>query len=279
MYDRDLNVDLLIFLLLLLLPPGCQAIERNSLTGARENALSQAVIALPGPFSMFHNQACMTDSKATSIGIGFRQPYSIPGYQESTLAIICPISSVVFGLGISQAAIGTYKELNLGLSIAKKLTSKLSAGLLFNYFNLNFPESGGQKGAIQINGGIRYQTAHQIALGLHLQNAAVTKIETFQYQLCFPLVIRGGASCHLSGSLLLTGELVCEIDSGTGFRCGTEYQLNTNFEIRAGISTKPFQHSVGFGYKWNFIQFDFALVHNEWLGYTPSLSFNFNLKK
>jgi hypothetical protein len=253
--------------------------NRNTATGARENALSQAVISLSGPFSVFHNQACMTDTKAISFGIGCRQPFSIPGYHESTLAIICPIPSVFFGIGISQAAIGSYKELNFGLAIAKKLTSKLSAGLLFNYFNLNFPESGGQKGALQIDGGIRYQATYHTSLGLHLQNAAVTKIETFQYLLYFPIVIRGGASIQLSAKLLLTGELVYENDSGTGFRCGTEYQVNKNFNIRAGISTNPFQHSFGFGYKLNFIQFDFALVHNEWLGYTPSLSFNFNLRK
>jgi len=276
---QDLNIGLLTCLSVLLLPAKSPAIERNGATGGRENALAQAVIALPGPFSVFHNQAFLTETKTISLGIGYRQPYSIAGYNDCYLALIFPTSSMVYAVGIAQSSIGEYKETNVGFSLAKELGRNFSAGILFNYFSLNFPESGHCRGSIQVDGGIRYQPSAHLSLGFHLQNMAVSKIETFQYSLNFPLVIRAGVSSRLTDRLLLSAETICEKYSDPAFRFGSEFLLGNGLSLRGGISTRPFMHSFGFGYTWSFCQLDFALVHHEILGYTPSLSFNFNFKR
>jgi hypothetical protein len=269
--------DILIGILFLLISLKCQAIERN-FGGAREAALSQAVVALSGSFSVFHNQACLTESRYPSIGVSYRRPYSVKGYNESALALVYPYVFSVFAIGIMQSSVGAYSESNFGLSIAKALTRKLSTSLLFNYFTLNLPEAGRHKGSFQVDGGVRYICSDRLSLGLHLKNMIFSKIETFQYELAFPLVIRAGASSRLSESLLLNGEAVFQRGYDIIIRCGTEYLLRNNFLVRAGISTQPFQHSFGFGYIWSRCQLDFAMVHHELLGYTPlfSLTFNFN---
>jgi hypothetical protein len=73
--------------------------------------------------------------------------------------------------------------------------------------------------------------------------------------------------------------MVFEKDEGFNLRLGSEYLLRENFFIRGGISTRPFQHSAGFGYKWNACQLDFALVHHEILGYTPIFSLTYNFTR
>ena len=279
MSKRDSKTGLLIYLLVLLFHMHSLAIERGTATGAREAALSQAVVALGGSFSVFHNQAFLTESKTTLLGVCYRQPYFIPGYHECALSLVYPTSTAIFAIGVSQSAITVYRESNVGISIAKVLTRKLSAGILFNYFNLTFPEASCQRGSFQVDGGIGYKYSERLSLGFHIRNIAATKIETFQYNITFPLVIRGGATYRLTEIILLAVEIIDEQHYSPGIRCGTEYQVRDNFLIRGGISTNPFQHSFGFGYKWNFCLLDFAMVHHEILGYTPFLSFSFNLNR
>ena len=164
MCKRDLIIGLLFQLLALVIPTGSRGIERV-VAGAREAALSQAVIALAGPFSVFHNQAFLTENKSPILGVCYRQPYFISGYSECALSLVYPTSTAIFAIGVTQSAIASYKESSVGISIAKTLTRKLSAGLLFNYFSLNFPEENRHKGSFQVDAGIRYKHSDRLSLG------------------------------------------------------------------------------------------------------------------
>ena len=288
MSTRTIRFYLLIFFIFLLSEGS--AIERTAVVGAREAALSMAVISLPGSFSIFHNQAFLAidqnqlaSSRIGSAGVSFRQPYFLKGYSESALSIVIPAHDIVFGLGLTHTGIANYSESSVGLAISKKLTRKLSAGLLFNYFTFSLPESGRSKGSFQLDGGIAYQYSEFLSFGFHLRNIICSSLSTFQYNITFPLLVRGGASCRLTEKMQLCAEMSLETESGfekkpgLDFRFGMEYSVRENFFLRGGISTRPFQHSAGFGYKWNACQLDFALVHHEILGYSPifSLSYNF----
>lgn len=279
MYKRDLKTGLLFLFFVMAFAANCLAIQRVTSIGAREAALSLATVALPGSFSHFHNQAFLTETNNLSASFSYRQPYFIEGYHESALTVACPIPSAVLAIGLTQSNVATYNESNIGISIAKKLTARVSAGILFNYFDLNLPESGQHKGSIQVDGGVGYQHSRRLSLGFHLRNIAFTKTETFQHVLTFPLVVRGGVAYDLSDRILLAMEAIFEEVAGCGLRLGTEFKLLNTFHIRGGISTNPFQHSFGFGYIWNFCQLDFSMVHHELLGFTPMLSFSFNLKR
>ena len=279
MRKRDLKTGLLICLLLQIQCLSSSAIERISAIGAREAAMALAVVALPGHFSIFQNQAFLAEEKFPSLNLSFRQPWLIKGYHESALSLVFPIPSAVLSLGVAQSAVATYKETSVSISMAKKLTRKLSAGICINYFFLNLPGTSQSTGSFQVDCGIGYQHSRRLSLGIHLRNCAQTAAETFQYNLLFPLVIRSGASCRLSEQLLLAGETTFEKVGGVAFRFGTEYKLIENFLLRGGLTTNPFQHSFGFGYRWRFCQLDFALVHHEILGYSPLFSINFNFNK
>ncbi len=279
MRNRDLKTGLVICLFVQIFTFRSSAIERVTATGAREAALAQAVVAQPGFFSVFHNQAFLTENKAPLIAVCFRQPYFIQGYHESALSMVYPIHAAVLAAGVTQSAIASYKETSLGISIAKVMTGRLSAGILFNYAFLNLPEANSYVGSFQVDGGLSYNYSDKLSLGLHFRNFLQTQAETFQYNISFPLVIRSGASFKLTEKILLAGEFVLEKHSGPGLRFGSECIIATNLMLRGGIMTKPFQHSFGFGYIWNLFQLDFAMVHHELLGYSPFLSVNFNFNK
>jgi hypothetical protein len=279
MRNRDLKTGLLICFIIQFLSLRSLAIERVSATGAREAALAQAVVALPGYFAVFHNQALLTENKTPLLAVCYRQPYFIKGYHESALSLVYPIHAAVLAAGVSQSAIASYKETSLGISIAKVLSRRLSAGVLFNYTFLNLPEVNRYVGFFQVDGGLSFKYFDKLSLGLHFQNFLQTKAETFQYNVSFPLVLRSGVSYKLTDKILLVGETKLDKNSGNGLRFGSECRIATSFVLRGGMMTNPFQHTFGFGYKWNLCQLDFALVHHEILGYSPFFSVNFNFNK
>lgn len=278
MIERDFRTGLLCYFFALIYSMPAAAAGRMAAGGAREAALSQSVVALPGHFSVFHNQAFLAEIPFPSLGISYQQPFFIPGYTESALCAVLPVQATVFAVGISQSAVSDYTESEYGFSVAKKLSPRLSAGLLFNGFFLGFPESGVQKGSLQVDGGIKYTLHERLILGLHLKNMVHSTIESFQYRLAFPFTVRAGASYRLSEMLLLSGEALIEKVRGTIFRCGAEFSAGPSFRLRGGISAHPLQHSFGFGYLWRFFQVDFAMTHHHLLGYTPFFSLNLRLK-
>jgi hypothetical protein len=181
----------------------------------------------------------------------------------------------VLSLGLSQAAVESYAESEIGISLAKKLAENLSVGVLFNYFDLNLPETGRHLGSFQVDGGVGFNVSEKLSLGLHLRNIVSTKAETVQNYLSFPRVARGGVACILTERILLLAETIYEKRAGCGFRCGAEIALLENFCLRGGLATNPFEHSFGFGYGWSYCQFDFSMVHHDMLGFTPMVSFHF----
>jgi len=279
MLDKDLKTGLLFLIFAMAWASNSPAIERVGSVGARETALSLATVALPGSFTVFHNQAFLTDIRDISASLCYRNPYLVEGFHESALAITLPVPSAVFAVALSQSAITNYHESNIGFSIAKRLTARVSAGILFNYFDLNLPESGRHKGSIQVDGGIGIQYSRRLAMGFHLRNILFTKAETFQYTFDFPLTLRSGVAYRLSERILLLAEAVFAEKAGCGLRLGTEFKLLDAFHVRGGFSTTPFKLCFGFVYLWNLSQLDFSMVHHELLGFTPMLSFSFNLKR
>ena len=275
---RGLLSGLLVCFSVQLLTLSAGAIERGILVGAREAALAQAVTALSGNFTIFNNQAFLVEAGSPALAISYRQPYLISGYNECGLSLVYPTRLAVLAAGVTQSAIANYRESTIGISIARELSGKLSAGLLFNWFFLNFSETSGSRGSLIVDGGVRYQWNEKLKLGFHLKNIASSKIETFQYRLAFPLIIRGGASLLLTERILLAGEIFYEKGFGSGVRLGTEVILTDNFQVRGGLVTNPIQHSFGFGYLLDICQLDFAMVHHELLGYSPTISFSFFLK-
>lgn len=286
MFKKDLKTGLFVFFIFLSFEGS--TVERVSTIGAREASLSLAVISQPGAFSVFHNQALLT-ADATSLkgnypvaaAVSYRQPFLVKGYGESALSIVLPSHDIVFAVGIAHSGIENYSESSFGLALAKRLTRKLSAGLLFNYFTFNLPESGRSKGSFQLDGGLACHWSEYLSFGLHFQNIISTPCSTFQNKVNFPIHLRGGASCRLTEKILLSTESGFETISGDkkrfilNLRLGMEYLLQKDFYLRGGVSAHPFQHTIGFGYTWKSCQIDFALVHHELLGYTPVFSLTY----
>lgn len=245
--------------------------------GAREISLGNATVALATPFSIFNNQAALAKITNTTISLDYQTPYMIEGWSIKSLSFLLPSSLSTFGLSMQQQGIQNYNETRLGLTMAKSLGKKFSAGIQFNYFMLNFPEQGRSRGTFIVEFGTLYQTAKNLAIGIHIFNPAYSSIRSLNLDYQLPFIATIGMTIKPADQLSLMASISHHSGNPLNFGTGIEYQLMENFFLRCGISGKPIQHAAGIGYRWNHIELDFAFVHHELLGYTPSFSIDLKL--
>ena len=252
------------------------SIGDQTLVGARDVSLGNTGVVLFSPFSVFHNQAVISKFQKISVAIDYRQPYLIEGFAEKSLAAVIPTSLSNFAISVQQKGIQGYNESRFGLTMAKQLGKRFSAGLQFNYFLIGFPEEGRSKGTFVMEFGVLFQTSNNVTLGLHIFNPAHTSIESLNLKSNLPASATTGIALKPSANILFVSAISYCVDNPLNVRMGIEYQFSESFFLRGGVSGKPFRHSAGVGYKSKFFATDFAFVHHETLGYTPSFSLVLN---
>jgi len=240
--------------------------------GAREVSLGSASVALISAFSVFHNQAALAMLKRVSVAVDYRQPYLIEGFAEKSLAAIIPNPLSNFAFTLQQKGIPGYTESGLGFAMAKSLGKRISAGLKFNYFLVDFPEQASSRNTFFMEFGMLFQTTDNATFGLHVFNPSHAKIESLNLRSELPFSIATGVAIKTSANLLFAGDIVYCIDNPINIRMGIEYEISGRFFLRGGLSGKPIRHSAGLGYRSQYFAIDFGMVHHESLGYTPSIS-------
>jgi hypothetical protein len=252
------------------------SIGEETQIGAREISLGSASVALITPFSVFHNQAALGQIKSISVAIDYRQPFLIEGFAAKALALVIPTPVSNFAFSVQQKGIPGYNESRFGFAMAKTLGKRISAGLQFNYYLIDFPEQGRSLGTFLIEFGVLYQTMNNVTVGLHIFNPARASIESLNLKSDLPVSATAGIALKPSANLLFVSSIAYCVDNPLNIRMGIEYQFSGSFFLRGGLSGKPIRHSAGLGYKCRYFQTDFALVHHETLGYTPSISLILN---
>lgn len=212
-----------------------------------------------------------------SAAIDYRQPFLIDGYADKALAVVVPTALSNFGFGIQQKGFLDYHETRLGLAMARNFDEKISVGLQFDYFMIDFPEQGRSRGTFFIEFGLLYQPKQNLSFGLHIFNPSNASIESLNFISHLPFIAVAGVVFKPSDHLLISNAAEYSVNTRLNISLGIEYQFSDHFFLRCGISGEPVHHSVGIGYKWNVITIDFAMMHHETLGYTPSFSLTLNL--
>ena len=252
------------------------SIGNETQVGAREVSLGNASTALISTFSVFHNQAALARIKGVSAAVDYRQPFLIDGYSDKAIAVVVPTSLSTFGFGIQQKGFLDYHETRLGLAMARNFGEKFSVGLQFDYFMIDFPEQGRSRGTFFIEFGLLFQPKHNLSFGLHIFNPSNAFVESLNFISHLPFIATAGLVFKPSDHFLIANSMEYSVNNPLNISLGIEYQFSEHFSLRCGLSGEPVHHSLGIGYKWNVFSIDFAMMHHEILGYTPSFSLTLN---
>jgi hypothetical protein len=259
---------------LFLFPPLLTAQEVLN-PSSRVQALAGSSVALSDCWSVFGNQAGMAGVNRLTIGGSFLNQFLVNELSNRAGFLAFPIQSSVFAVSLSQFGESPFRREKFGLAYARHITDKLSFGMQFNYYRLLFPEDNHMVGSSGLELGIQYLMNKQLVLGVHWINPYRTKIKLYTGYFQYGSLIAIGALYHFSESFSLISELENGFANHFTMRTGMEYNIRDRIILRGGVSGKPYQLSAGFGFQVEKLLVDLSTSYNQYLGNSPSVSFQF----
>ena len=250
----------------------------NYPAGARSVALSNAFVSVTDPWGTFHNQATLSNLTSVSASIFYESKYFIDELSLAAGTVILPALNGTLGFSFSQLGKGTFKESKIGLAYSKQLSEKLNAALQVDYFFNRFPENEKGHGFPTFETGISYSVNKQFTLGLHVFNPVKNGIETYYGKEKMAAIFRLGGHYQFSDMVLIAVEIQKETELNPIVKSGLEFYPLKNLALRFGVSGKPMQMSAGMGYSFAGITTNIAFSYHGTLGFTPSVSINYQFK-
>lgn len=261
----------LLIIVILLIPGSIYAKYDNFPSGGRSAGLGRASVTLSGFEAIYNNQAGLVTCKRISAGFYYENHFLLNELSIKSGALIIPTLSGVFGLIISRFGFELYNESKICLAYAKSLGKNFSAGIQLDYIRAFIAENYGSKSIITFEAGFRAQLNKDLIIAAHINNPTAAKLSSYNDER-IPAIFRVGTSYAFSKKVLAYLEIEKNINYSPNIKAGFEYQIIEKTFLRAGIGTKPFIYSFGFGLNYKKIRIDIASSVHNILGYSPQLS-------
>jgi hypothetical protein len=260
-----------------LFPLGLPAQEEFE-AGVKHLSLAGASVALADCWSVFGNQAGLAGIGQIEAGGSFQSRFLVRELSTQSAMVVLPVQSSVFAVSFSQFGQIPFRQEKVGLAYARKLSSHLNFGMQFNYYRLFLAEENRSAGSAGIELGCQYLPSEKLVFGIHVQNPYQTGISLSSGIYRFSSRIRIGGWYALSDDFSLTSELVNSFDQHFAVIAGAEYDILEKLRLRGGISGKPYRLSGGMGFDLGKLTVDLAVSYNQYLGNSPSVSFQYQFR-
>lgn len=261
-------------ILIFLFPPLLRAQEVSN-PSSRVQSLAGASVALSDGWSVFGNQAGMTEVDRLVFGGAYFNQFLVNELSANAGFFAFPVQSSVFAISIYQFGKSPFHREKFGFAYARHISDKLSFGMQFNLYRLLFPEDNRMVVSSGLELGAQYHLNKQLILGAHLINPYMAKVKMSTGYFRYGSQINIGAFYHFSESFRMMSELENDFSSRLTMRTGMEYQIRDRIFLRSGVSGKPYQFSTGFGFRVEKLTIDLATSYHQYLGNSPSVSFQF----
>ena len=244
-------------------------------SGSRVQALSDASSGLSGGWSVFGNQAGLAGIDRIVVGGSFKNRFLVNELSTRAGFLVLPVQSSVFALSLSQFGQIPFRQEKYGLAYARQISPKLNFGVQFNCYRLFLSEENRSVSSFGAELGVQYLFTERLVVGLHLVNPYRTGVKLSSGMFQYPSRIKVGAFYNLSESFSLTSELENDFNDHFVLKSGIEYTILEKLFVRAGVAGKPYQLSGGIGFVVKKLTLDLATTYNQYLGNSPSVSFQY----
>ncbi|WP_318347568.1 hypothetical protein [Aquipluma nitroreducens] len=264
----------LLFVLIFFTSGECMA-QDVFVSGSRYQALSDASVGLSDCWSVFGNQAGLAGIQRPTVGGSFQNRFLVNELSTRSGLIVYPIQSSVFAFSLSQFGQIPFRQGKYGLAFARKVTPKLNFGLQFNGYRLFLSEENRSVSSFGAELGAQYLFTDRFVVGFHVMNPYRTGVKLSSGTFRYPSRINIGSFYRLSDLFNLTTELENDFEDHFIMKTGIEYCILEKLFLRAGVAGKPYQLSGGIGFQVKRLTLDLATVYNQYLGNSPSVSFQY----
>lgn len=245
----------------------------QAVMGARENALGQAVSALPGSrWSVFGNPAMLDEEVRSAAFFGIRN-YGFAELTDKAAAVTFPVPIGVLGAGVHRYGYDLFSETRVRLSY-KSSYGGFHYGLTLNYSHVSQGGGYGSAGALGIDAGIAASLSGRLWIGARATNVNLPEYRDSGERLPGELGI--GFSYRLSEVALFLAETVKDVRFPLSFRGGVEVTVLGNCTGRIGITTGPVTYSAGLGVGSARWRINLAVRNHADLGISPGLDLTLN---
>lgn len=252
--------------------------QSNIHFGGRSAGMAHASVTLSDVWSTHHNQAGLAWLENPTAGVYYQNKFTISELSNLGLAYAHPFKKGTFAIQWSNFGYELYQENKVGLGYALQLSEKLSGGIQLDYLSTRLGGVYGSNSAIAAEIGLQAKLTKKLTIGAHVFNPSRTKLNDYNNE-AITTVMRLGLGYTLSEKVNIVVETEKDVDHIAALKTGIEYNANEKLFFRGGISTGPTLGAFGFGLNMDNYQLDIAASYHQTLGFSPEISFNYQIKK
>ncbi len=246
--------------------------------GARSTAMGNTSVTFQNIYSAFGNQAGLAFLEGLSVGLHTERRFLVEDLNSASFAVAYPNKKFgTFGLAANYFGSDAYSEQRIGISYARKLFEQVALGVQFDYLGIRMPEYD-NIASFTFEIGLQAQFSKHFRAGAHVFSPARIQL-TDQEEDIIPAQFNVGVAYLPSEKVMVTAEVEKDIDFPFSIRAGVEYRVVEKLSLRVGTGSQPTQTGFGLGVHLKSIDIDLASSYHWVLGFTPSISVAYTVKK
>ena len=228
-------------------------------------------------FSGTANQASLAQLSSAAFGVYGERRFMLDELNNYAAIIAVPTTSGTIGLQADYFGSSDYNENRIGLIYARKLSSKIDAGVKFNYHSIKVAGYG-TASTVNFEGGVLFHLTEKLHAGIQIYNPTSSKFNKAGSDK-LASEYKFGLGYEASKNVFLSTEIVKQEDKDVGVNVGLQYNVHEKVLLRGGISTIGNNSFLGMGLRLNFGRIDINAAFHPQLGFTPGMLLIINLKK
>lgn len=264
----------LFFLILMVNTSICFAGFEQKDQGARSAGLADAVVARGfSSWCLFSNPAGLATLSAPELNVSVFRPFGLKELQTASTVIGFKIDESAIGFGAVNSGFSPYTENQFSAGFAYPLTENLNGGLTLNLLQVSIEEYGSAS-ALTVDGGLLFYPFEGIQAGFSVFNLGKASIGKSADVL--PSGWRSGLSAWIENRLQVSYEWYQQSGYEPDFRFGLEFPVHEYVTLRTGLSSEPYQISLGTGFSFFNVNLDYAWKNHPDLGMTHQVTVGYS---
>ncbi len=245
--------------------------------GARSASLAGITTSITDVWSVVNNPSELAGYRQFSAATSADKRFLLSGLGIYSVATAMNLKNGTAGLCAIFSGYESFIDQRIYLSYGMNFGENVSAGVSMIYV---FQHAGENSLAL-------HQLSYQLGAGIRLSEKFKLAFVAFNpFQLYYKsrdfaelaTVYRLGMEYRYSSSLVILTEIEKDLAYKPVIKLGTEYSFREYFFIRGGMQMLPFSWSFGAGIAKGRLVIDLASYYHSYLGFSPVLSLQYNLK-
>lgn len=238
---------------------------------AEAMGMAFAVMATPGHWNCFNNQALLSAATATSFSASLENRFMMPALSSKAVSAVIAIKTSPIGLVATHYGNADYYRMFTGLGSSVKITDGIAVGVQVDYISEHGFGEYRDVSHVTFETGMTCSLSPSLNLGLHLFNP-VAPLNTL------PSSIEAGLQWRQSDDFLLAIGSSKVSDEPLSVQCGFSWNLLDRLILRSGYMSSPSAFAFGIGFHTGSLQADAGFLLNSMTGVTSSISITWTIR-